>query len=83
VGVFVLLAAAFPFALMLLLLLMERVEKPLRDGDRLGSDLVSFLDNARPDEIESFVSEGYASALDRYWRRRRRPVDAARVLAHH
>jgi hypothetical protein len=79
VDVFILVVAVFPFALILLLLLMERVEKPLRDGEQLGSDLVSFLDNARPEEIESFVSEGYAPALERYWRRRRRFADAARV----
>jgi hypothetical protein len=49
---------------------MERVERPLKD-DFIGDQLATFLDTARPDEVETFVSEGYAPALERYWRRRR------------
>jgi hypothetical protein len=30
-----------------------------------------FLETARPEEVETFVSEGYAPALERYWKRRR------------
>ena len=60
----------FPLAMLAALLLMERVERPLR-VDEVGLQLESFLNNARPEELETFVSEGYASALDRYWRRRR------------
>ena len=59
-----------PFALLLLLLGMERVERPLRD-DSVGDQLEAFLDSARPDEVEAFVREGYAPALERYWKRRR------------
>ena len=59
-----------PLGLLLLLLGMERVERPLR-VDSLGDELESFLDSARPDEVETFVSEGFAPALERYWRRRR------------
>jgi len=66
----VLLALCFPVLLMLLLLLMERVEHPLR-VDQIGNELEGFLDSARPDEVETYVSEGYAPALERYWRRRR------------
>jgi hypothetical protein len=55
-------ALLLPVLLLFLMLGMERVEGPLREG---------FLDSARPDEVETFVSEGFAPALDRYWRRRR------------
>lgn len=59
-----------PFALLLLMLGMERVERPLR-VDSVSDQIESFLDAARPDEVEAFVREGYAPALARYWRRRR------------
>jgi hypothetical protein len=64
------LVVIFPIALMLLMLVMERVEQPLRSVS-IGEQLAGFLDSARPDEVETFVSEGFAPALDRYWRRRR------------
>jgi hypothetical protein len=66
---FLLLTLAFPAVLLVLMLTMERVEAPLRQ-ENLGDQLVSFLDSARPDEVEMFVSQGLAPALDRYWRRR-------------
>ncbi|HVF19591.1 MAG TPA: hypothetical protein VNA14_05050 [Mycobacteriales bacterium] len=69
---------AFPIFLMLAMLLMERVERPLR-VDEVGLQLEAFLANARPEELETFVSEGYAPALDRYWRRRRRPTAPSRT----
>jgi hypothetical protein len=65
----ILLSLAFPAVLLGLMLLMERVESPLRD-ESIGDQLIDFLDSARPDEVETFVSQGLASALDRYWRRR-------------
>jgi hypothetical protein len=37
----------------------------------VSEQLETFLDSARPDEVETFVSEGFAPALDRYWKRRR------------
>ncbi len=58
-----------PFALLLLLLGMERVERPLRT-DSVSDQLEAFLDSARPEEVEAFVREGYAPALERYWKRR-------------
>jgi hypothetical protein len=64
-----LLTLAFPGVLLALLLAMERVEAPLRQ-ESVGDHLVQFLDSARPDEVETFVSQGLATALDRYWRRR-------------
>ncbi len=59
-----------PVLLLLLMLMMERVEGPLRD-DATSEQLEGFLDTARPEEVETFVSEGFAPALDRYWKRRR------------
>jgi hypothetical protein len=59
-----------PVLLLLLMLGMERVEGPLRE-DAVSEQLETFLDSARPDEVETFVSEGFAPALDRYWKRRR------------
>jgi hypothetical protein len=59
-----------PLMLLALLLCMERVERPLR-LESVTDQLESFLDGARPDEVETFVSEGFGPALERYWRRRR------------
>lgn len=66
---FIYLALLFPLLILVVLLGMERVEQPLR-VDELGLDLESFLDSARPEEVETFVSEGFGPALDRYWKRR-------------
>ena len=66
---FLLLTLAFPGVLLALVLAMERVEAPLRD-EAVGERLSDFLDAARPDEVEIFVSEGLDGALNRYWRRR-------------
>jgi len=59
-----------PVLLLLLMLAMERVERPLR-RQSVDQQLEGFLDTARPDEVETYVSEGFAPALERYWRRRR------------
>ena len=59
-----------PVLLLLLMLGMEKVEGPLRE-DAVSEQLETFLDSARPEEVETFVSEGFAPALDRYWKRRR------------
>ena len=63
-------ALLLPVLLLGLMLSMERVERPLR-SDNVGDLLEGFLDSAPPEEVETFVSEGYAPALERYWRRRR------------
>ena len=65
----VLLALLFPGVLLALMVAMERVEAPLRD-DAVGEQLVDFLDTARADEVETFVSKGLAPAVERYWKRR-------------
>ena len=71
-GVTLLLAVALllPVLLLFLMLMMERVERPLR-VDSVSEQLESFLESARPEEVETYVSEGFAPALERYWRRRR------------
>jgi hypothetical protein len=66
----VVIALAFPFLLMLLMVFMERVELPLRNVEIEGQ-LETFLDTARAEEVETYVSEGFGPALERYWRRRR------------
>ena len=63
-------ALLLPVLLLVLMLMMERVERPLR-VDSVSDQLESFLDSARPEEVETYVSEGFAPALERYWRRRR------------
>jgi hypothetical protein len=68
---FLLAAMAFPILLMGLLLAMERVERPLSAAEVTG-ELEGFLDGANSDEVDTFVSQGFAAALERY-RRRRRP----------
>ena len=75
-------ALAFPGVLMLLLVAMDRVEAPLR-VESVADQLVEFFDSARPDEVETFVSQGLGEALDRYWNRRslRARVLARRVAA--
>ena len=65
-----LIAMLLPFGLLLLMLAMERVEAPLR-AEAVGEEIEIFLEGARPEEVETFVSEGFAPALERYWRRRR------------
>jgi hypothetical protein len=64
-----LLALTVPGVLLALMIAMERVERPLR-VENLGDDLAEFLDSARPEEVETFVSRGLGPALDRYWSRR-------------
>jgi hypothetical protein len=62
-----------PIVLLALMMVMERVEQPLR-RDAVGQQLVDFLETARPEEVETYVSEGFAPALERYWSRRRSGV---------
>lgn len=69
-----------PFGLLALMLAMDRVERPLREY-ALGEQLIEFLDSARPDEVETFVQQGFAPALDSYWRRRHPLAAGAEVPA--
>ena len=63
-------ALLVPLLLLGLMLGMEHVERPLRQ-DSTTDELASFLDTARPEEVEAYISEGFAPALERYWKRRR------------
>ncbi len=65
-----LIALLLPLGLMALMVLMEHVEQPLRRAS-MSEELEAFLDTARPEEVETFVSQGFGPALERYWRRRR------------
>jgi hypothetical protein len=67
------LTLAFPLALMLLMLVMERVEQPLRRAS-VGEQLEAFFDSARPEDVEVFVSEGAAPAPPRPLAAGSRPV---------
>jgi hypothetical protein len=65
-----LLVLLFPLLLMAFMLLMERVEDPLRhDADE--DKVAEFLETARADDVDALVREGFASAFSR-WRHRRR-----------
>ncbi len=63
-------ALLVPLLLLGLMLAMERVERPLRTGS-VTDELASFLDTARPEEVEAYITQGTGPALERYWRRRR------------
>lgn len=71
-----LLVLLIPFLLLGFLLFMGKVEEPLRRA-ATERDVEKFLDEANPEELETFVSEGTDSALRRFrdrlgLRRRRR-----------
>jgi len=55
----------FPVLLMAFMLIMERIEEPLtRVADE--RDVQQFLDQANPEELDTFVREGTDSALQRF-----------------
>ena len=58
----------FPFVLLGFMLLMGRVEEPLSQV-AVERDIEQFLDDANPDELDTFVREGTESALTRFRRR--------------
>ena len=65
-----LLVVFFPFVLLAFMLLMERVENPLRKV-AVEAQVEQFLDEARPEELDTFVREGFPAALERFSGRRR------------
>ena len=58
----------FPLVLLGFVLLMERVEEPLSQV-ALERDIEQFLDDASPEELDTFVREGTDSALARFRQR--------------
>jgi hypothetical protein len=82
-----LLVVFFPFILLGFMIMMERVENPLRTA-AVETRVEEFLDDARPEEMDTFVREGFPAALDEYGRRRklsrllpRRPIRKGRHTA--
>jgi hypothetical protein len=72
-----------PLLLMIFALLMERVENRLRNASMNEMEVEEFLDSAQPDEVNTFIREGWARALSRFRLRRhphqpRRPADEQR-----
>jgi hypothetical protein len=61
----------FPPLLIAFLLVMERVEEPLR-RPATPREVTEFIHTATPGEVETLASSGIRRALSR-WRRRRRP----------
>ena len=60
----------FPLLLLALPLLMDRVERPLRSHG-ITDALARALPHAPPEELERLATQGYAPAVENYWRRRR------------
>jgi hypothetical protein len=59
----------FPPMLIAFLLVMERVEEPLR-RPATGREVAEFLSTATPGEVDTLASSGIRRAMAR-WRRRR------------
>jgi hypothetical protein len=58
----------FPFVLLGFMLLMGRVEEPLSQV-AVERDIEQVLDDANPEELDTFVREGTESALSRFRQR--------------
>jgi len=63
-----LLVVLFPPLLLGFMLFMERVEEPLNRAAP-EREIEEFLDEANPDELDTFVREGTDSALRRFRQR--------------
>src|SRR4051795_1756728 len=74
VGVVALSVILFPPLLIAFLLVMERVEEPLR-RPASAREVTEFLHTATTAEVDTLTSSGIRRALFR-WRRRRRKPDA-------
>ncbi len=62
----------FPLLLLVFAMLMERVEARLQNNSVSENEVEEFLDQARPEEVNTFIREGLGRALDLF-RLRRRP----------
>ena len=65
-----LLVVFFPFVLLAFMILMERVEGPLRTVS-MEDRVEEFLEDARPNEMDTFVRDGLPAALDERDQRRK------------
>ena len=68
----VFLVLLFPLLLLVFAVLMERVEARLQNVSVTENEVEEFLDQARPDEVNTFIKEGLGRALYLF-RLRRRP----------
>lgn len=62
----VFLVLLIPVGVLLFALLMERLEHRLHTGSMSEQDVEEFLENAQPDEVSTFVREGWTRALSRF-----------------
>jgi hypothetical protein len=74
----VFLVLLFPLLLLVFAVLMERVEARLQNVSVTENEVEEFLDQARPDEVNTFIREGLGRALDLF-RLRRRPRRSRRA----
>jgi hypothetical protein len=72
VGVVALSVILFPPLLIAFLLVMERVEEPLR-RPASPREVKEFLHTATPGEVDTLASSGIRRAISRWRRRRRQP----------
>ena len=70
----------FPILLMVFAVLMERLEARLQNVAVTEDEIEEFLDQARPEEVNTFIREGLGRALD-VFRLRRRPRRSRRSKA--
>lgn len=62
----VFLVLLIPIGVLGFALLMERLEHRLHTGSMSEQEVEEFLDNAQPDEVSTFVKEGWTRALSRF-----------------
>lgn len=68
----VFLVLLMPLLLMVFALLMERLEHRLRTTTMSEQDVEEFLDKAEPEEVNTFIREGWSRAMSMFRRRRRK-----------
>ena len=68
----VLVVLLFPLLLMVFAVLMERLESRLHAVSVTEEEIEEFLEQAQPEEVNTFIRHGWGRALD-VFRRRRRP----------
>lgn len=73
----VFLVLLFPLLLMVFAILMERVEHRLRHASVSEDEIEEFLEQARPEEVNTFIAEGLTRGIARF-RLRRNPLRTRR-----
>ena len=59
----VFLVLLFPLLLLVFAVLMERVEARLQNGSVTENEVEEFLDQARPEEVNTFIREGWPGVV--------------------